>query len=268
MWQRLSLLVLLGMPALWADVCTSLPAGPPKGLEYWPDLAEDNPPPLSFQILVGHSGPAFRITVRPVSFYSWLHNGVNGDQPWFHQGVVHAGDIDVSRCQDGKLLQSLPIRAFQPINFGRSYHAEDINFDGYLDFSVLTEFAGKFRSRSYWVYDPRSGLFVENELTRTLGENCLGSAWHGGECWKAAWIDFDQTKREISTRYILSSGLRQISSTDFSGDRYRVKDNRLILIHKEEVTSDNCTVTYSDLIGGAMRVTQVLQFDAQGHRVK
>ena len=267
MWQRLSLLALFGMSALWADVCGSLPTGPSKGLEYWPDLAEDNPPPLSFHLSVKHGGPAFRITVRPVSFYSWRHNGVNDDQPWFHHGVVHAGDIEVARCQDGQRLQSLPIEAQQPINFGRSFHAEDVNFDGYLDFSVLTEFASKFRSRSYWVYDPGSGLFVENEVTRELGENCLGSEWHGG-CWKAAYIDFDQNKREISTRYILGFAVCPISSTDFSGDRYRVKDNRLILIHKEEITSDNCTVTYSDLIGGTMHVTQVLRFDARGHRLK
>lgn len=267
MWQPVSLLVLCAMPAVWANTCTGLPADAPKGLEYWPDLTEDNPPPLSFGFSVKQGGPSFRVTVRPVSFYNWLHNGVNDDQPWFHQGIMHAGDIEVARCDDGKQLQSLPIKAWQPINFGRSFHVEDINFDGYLDFSVLTEFAGKFRTRSYWVYDPASGLFVENQLTRELGENCLGAEWHGG-CWKAAWIYFDQDKREIGTRYMLSFAVCPISSEDFSGDRYRVKDNRLILIHKEEVTSDNCTVTYSDLVGGTMRVTQVLRFDAQGHRLK
>jgi len=181
--------------------------------------------------------------------------------------LVHAGDIEVARCQDGKQLQSLPVMAWQPINFGRSFHVEDLNFDGYLDFSVLTEFAGKFRSRSYWVYDPGSGLFVENELTRKLGENCLGSEWHSG-CWKAYQIDFDQNKREIRAHYMLGFAVCPISSTDYSGDRYRVKHNRLILIHREEVTSDNCKVTYSDLISGTMRVTQVLRFDAQGHRLR
>jgi hypothetical protein len=72
----------------------------------------------------------------------------------------HAGDIEVAHCQDGKPLQVLRVTADQPINFGATFHAEDINFDGYLDFSVLTEFAAKWGSRSYWVYDPASGLFV------------------------------------------------------------------------------------------------------------
>jgi hypothetical protein len=266
MLLRLSLLALFGISTLRADVCGGLPSDAPKGLEYWPDLAEDNPPPLPFHLSVKRGGPDFRITVRPVSFSSWM-NREGFDQPWWHHGIVYAGDIEVARCEDGKQLQLLPITAWQPINFGRSFHAEDVNFDGYLDFSVLTEFAGKFRSRFYWVYDPRSGLFVENELTRKLGENCLRSGWSGG-CWKASHIDFDQGKREIRTYYILSNAVCPISSSDFSGDRYRVEDNRLILIHKEEVTSDNCEVTYSDLIGGTMRVTQILRFDAQGHRLK
>jgi len=106
-----------------------------------------------------------------------------------------------------------------------------------------------------------------DELTRELAENCLGAAWHGG-CWKAASIDVDPKKQVIRTRYILSFGLCPISSTDFSGDRYRVENNRLILIHKEEVTADNCTVTYSDLVGGTMRVSRVLQFNAQGQPVR
>jgi hypothetical protein len=213
-------------------------------------LAVGTPPPLSFRVSVKPGGPAFRITVR-----SRLRD--------LSDKRVVAGDIEVARCQDGKRLQSLPIMADQPINFGRSFHVEDLNFDGYLDFSVLREFASKFRSRSYWVYDPGSGLFVENELTRKLGENCLGSEWHG-DCWKVHKIDFDQNKREILTYYI--PPFAPCAPNGYGGDRYHVKDNRIILIHKEELTSDNCTATFSDLMGGTMRVTRVLRFNAQGHR--
>jgi len=194
-------------------------------------------------------GPAFRIAVSNLPLTGWQ----------FKNEVVHAGDIEVASCRDGKRLQLLPVMAWQAIHFATSFVAQDINFDGYLDFSVLTEFAGKFVSRSYWVYDPRSGLFVENELTRELGENCLGAEWHGA-CWKSNGIDFDQKKREISTRYLLNvcSG----PSLTFPGDRYHVENNRLILIHKEEVDLDRCVITYSDLIGGTMRVTKILQRNA------
>ena len=229
-----------------ADVCGGLPTGDPKALNFW-GATDKLPPPASFQLSVKRGGPAFRITVRPLAF-DLKGNGI----------AVHAGDIEVARCQDGKQLQVLPILAWQPIDFGASFHADDINFDGYLDFSVLTEFAGKFKSRSYWVYDPASRLFVENELTRKLGANCLGTEWHGG-CWKATQIDFDQNKREIRADYIPIFAI--CAPNGYSGDRYRVKDNRLILVHKEELTSDNCTLTFSDLVGGTMRVTEIRRFE-------
>jgi hypothetical protein len=247
MWRLLSVLTLCGMPALWADVCAGLPTGNPDGLKFWGGT-DKLPPPVSFQLSVKRGGPTFRITVRPVVFD---HKG---------DGIaVHAGDIEVARCQNGKRLQVLPILAWQPINFGASFQADDINFDDYLDFSVLTEFAGKFTSKSYWVYDPSSRLFVENELTRKLGANCLGTEWHGG-CWKAAHIDFDQNQREIRADYIPI--FAPCSPIGYRGDRYRVRDNRLILVHKEELTSDNCTLTYSDLIGGTMRIAGIRRFGA------
>jgi hypothetical protein len=234
------------MPALCADVCGGLPTGDSKALNFW-GATDKLPPPASFQLSVKRGGPAFRITVRPLAF-DLKGNGI----------AVHAGDIEVARCQDGKQLQVLPILAWQPIDFGASFHADDINFDGYLDFSVLTEFASKFGSRSYWVYDPGSRLFVENELARKLGENCLGSEWHGG-CWKASQIDIDQNKREIRTYYI--PPFCPCSPTGYSGDRYGVKNNRLILVHKEELAEDSCKLTYSDLVGGTMRVTEIWHFE-------
>ena len=242
MWRLLSVLAICRMPLLWADVCGGLPASPRNDADMWRPY--ESP---SFQLSVKPGGSAFRITVRPL----WKLDGEG-------RAVVdtHAGDIEVVRCQDGEPLQVLPITSDQPINFGSTFHAEDINFDGYLDFSVLTEFAAKWGSRSYWVYDPASGLFAENELTRELSENCLGPEWHGG-CMKASSIDFDQNKREISANYI--PFFAACPPDDYRGDRYRVEDNRLILVHKEELSSDNCTLTTSDLIGSTM-VTRVVRY--------
>jgi hypothetical protein len=262
MWRRLSVLALCGIPALWADVCGGLPAAPSKGLEFWPDVAND-PPAVSFELSVKRGLPAFRITVRPVSFDSWLGNGVDDkNPPWFHNGVIHAGDIEVARCQDGKQVQVLPIMAWQPINFGPTFHANDINFDGYLDFSVLTDIAAGWVSRSYWVYDPGSGHFVQNELTQTLEEEYPTG-------WKGRMIEFDSKKREIST----FEGYWNCQTEE---DRYRVQNNRPILVHKEVGTQGPprepelpyCIVTVSDLTGGTMRVSSVHRFDAQGRPVK
>jgi hypothetical protein len=245
MWQRLSVLALCGMSALWADVCDGLPAGPPKasGSPFYEDLGQ--PPPLSFRLSVKPGGPAFRIMVRPLSF-DYKGDGV----------AAHAGDIEVARCQDGERLQLLPIMAWQPLKFGSTFHADDINFDGYLDFSVLTEYAASWGSKSYWVYDPGSGLFVENELTQEFGEK--------------ENIDFDPEKHEISTYYF---GLGN-TGCGAGADRYRVENNRLVLIHKEVITRSgpylprDCIVTVSDLIGGTMRVTGIRRGDAPEQPVK
>ena len=172
--------------------------------------------------------------------------------------------MEVAACEDGKQLQVLPVMAWQPIDFGATFAAHDINFDGYLDFSVLTEFAGKWGSKSYWVYDPPSGRFIENALTHALSENCLGTEWHG-TCWKANSIDFDPGKREISAHYLIGVG-----DCGSPADRYRVEDNRLVVVHKEILTMDpdECTVSVWDRIGGSLRPTIVRRFDARGRPVK
>ena len=154
--------------------------------------------------------------------------------------------------------------AWQPLNFGASFEAKDINFDGFLDFSLLTDYAAKWSSRSYWVYDPVSERFVQNELTRELEENCLGAQWHGG-CWKVSSIDFHPEKREISTSYLMGVG-----ECGLGGDRYRVENDHLVVLHQEilDMRPNGCTLTISDLAGGKVRVTKVRRFNAQGQPLK
>ena len=96
MLRRISLLALFGISILWADVCVNLPAGAPKGLTFWPDADEDNPPSLSYHLSVKRGGPDFRITVRLVSLESRVQKWVNGHQPWSEQ-EFHDGDIEVAR---------------------------------------------------------------------------------------------------------------------------------------------------------------------------
>ncbi len=170
---------------------------------------------------------------------------------------TRAGEIEVARCEDGKKFQVLPIAADQPMNFGATFHADDINFDGYLDFSIVCEYAASsgYR-RSYWVYDPGSQLFVQNELTHELAD------WWG-------FIDVDPTKHEITRRYF-GAMMGCPNTREGKEERYRVNNNRLLLVHKQDFEREPqpCTVTESDLIGGTMRVTKVRRFDAQGQLVK
>ncbi len=106
------------------DACGGLPAGPVNGLTYcqaW------NGKSLRFQssLSVRHGGPAFRIKVRTVLFDQWQRRIGCGD--------LRTGDIEVACCWDGKQLQVLPILSEQRIDFGASFHTDDIDSDGYLN---------------------------------------------------------------------------------------------------------------------------------------
>ncbi|MGO9257673.1 MAG: XAC2610-related protein [Bryobacteraceae bacterium] len=236
MWRLLSVVALCAMPALRADVCDSLPTSPPKEATLYGSNA-----PLSFKLSVKSGGPAFRITVRPL----WQ---IKGERVIIDE--ARAGEIEVARCEDGKQLQVLAIAADQPLNFGSAFHARDINFDGYLDFSFICGFAASGGRGCYWVYDPGSQLFVQNELTHELTD------WWGS-------IEVDPTKHEITRRFPVTAMSGCPNTSEGEEERYRVNNNRLLLVHKQDFERGPpfCTVTEWDRIGGTMRVTKVRRFD-------
>ncbi len=177
---------------------------------------------------------------------------------WPDKGEV-VGDIEVARCQDGKRLQLLPIMGGEPYNFAETFQANDIDFDGYLDFSVLKAFGQRCSNSSFWVYDPSSGLFVQNQLAQKLGESCND-------------IAFDPEKLEIAHARRRSGGAWPWCR---GADRYRVEDKRLILIYETAVEfgpdaqgAHFCLMTNSELVGGTMRVTEAQWYDAQAQPVK
>jgi hypothetical protein len=115
---------------------------------------------------------------------------------------------------------------------------------------VLGEFGAKFAVPLWWIYEPPTGRFVQNEFTRELGELLRTNGYQ-----------IDPKKHEIT--------------------RYRVVDNHLTKIHEEigiQIIENGplqrnlpagvpCTVTVSDLVGGTMRVTDVRRF-VDGEPVK
>ena len=109
---QLSVLALWGATALWADVCRTLPTAPSdarvsRAGPFWPT---DSPPqPVSYQLSVRDGGPTFRITIKVLPIRPDEGTGFGRSE------AAHAGDIEVSRCRDGKRLQSLPFEAWQPL---------------------------------------------------------------------------------------------------------------------------------------------------------
>jgi len=239
------LLVFWGTLSFGADVCRGLPTAPRAGP--FPTLPYDppyKPRPESFRLRVKSGGPEFRITVSslPVDWQSF-------PSPEY----VHAGDIEIADCQGGARLHVLPIMAAQPIDFAGTFFAKDVNFDGYLDISVFAETGGPLwvGSEWWWIYDPRSGRFVQNELTQELHD--LGIPNLGR--------NFEDAKHEITyPRFFPLTGACA-EGTERWGEtsRYRIENNRMILVHDEKLDwgVSNCTLTVSDLVGGEMVVTGV-----------
>jgi len=243
-WQRLWFLALCATSAAWADGCGGLPAGPKNGRDYWPDARVDGRAPGVYRLQPKPGGPAFRITVTTLE-PSWGADAV----------PVHAGDIEVARCQDGKQIQQFPIMAWQPINFGLSFDTTDINFDGYRDFSVLTEYAAGWKARAYWVYDPASQRFVKNELTHAMEVDLKGYL-----------VEIDPKLRQISAGILAAFN----ACAGGEPDIYTVKNNRLILVHKVEVQSyanQRCTKKVWNMNGGVLRITSEQRVDSEGDPV-
>lgn len=224
MRQALTLLFAGGL--LWgADTCRDLPDA-----HVGPGLPEQASSAIASRLTVHADVAPFRISIRKLA----------------PPDADHVADIEVSRCSDGRTIQTLPVLgADQPL-VARSFHAQDINFDGYLDIGVLVEYGGKWGSESWWVFDPTAGKFVQNELTRQLRE------------LKANAYEVDPLKREIRTGY-----LTQPSGCGGTGDRYRVQEHaRLVLVHREAArpTASGCEVVVSDLLEGKMKISEVRRF--------
>jgi hypothetical protein len=152
-----------------------------------------------------------------------------------------AGEIEIARCEDGQRLQTLPIMASQEIGW-QNLRAFDINFDGYLDLSMLVEVGSTYGSQAWWLYDPVSRQFVQNHLTRQL------AALRSNE------YRVDRKKHEIAV-----SNIR--ASCPSLTTRYRVEANRLVMIHAETfVQGTPCTVTFFDRVDGRMKVTAVRRY--------
>ncbi len=200
-------------------------------------------PPRAFRLTVKPGGPSFRLLVLMLA----------GGTPAKEDS---AGEIEVASCRDGKRLQQFRVESWQPIDFGNSLQAQDINFDGLLDFSVLVEFAGGWVNRAHWIYDPHSGLFVKNALTHALEVE-----------WKGSVFDFDPEKHEIGVGH-----LGAFTACPAEPDRYLIRDNRPILAYHVDIESDgktsNCTEKIWKLVGGMLRVAEQRTVDQQGNRVK
>ncbi len=156
--------------------------------------------------------------------------------------LVHSGDIEVARWQGGTRLQLLALKAWQSMNFAPAFHAEDVNFHGYLDIAVLAAFAGQWRSGSWWPYDSVSGTFIQNELTRELRN--LKPTESGSP---------RKRRRSSLLKSRIVAALRRTVAASRT-----IISNHLVVVHREvpDPQPGRCIVTW-DRVGEALWISSV-----------
>jgi hypothetical protein len=236
MFARFSTALLMcGTLANAANVCHGV-ANAPHMLNHFPDdeiekhpSVADHPISRSFRLSLKADGPEFLVTIRSVPL---------PDQPTH---PVRTGEIIIARCEDGTGRQTLPVMGWQAIGVG-NLRTFDINFDGYLDLSILMEVGSTYGSQLWWIYDPASGKFVQNHLTRELS-NIRSNGY-----------SIDTRKHEIAF-----SNLR--ADCPSLTTRCRIEPPGLLTVHEETaVQGVPCIVTFLDRVNGTMKVTAVRRF--------
>ncbi len=164
------------------------------------------------------------------------------DRP--ERGLQPVGRIEISKNPSGPVFQAINVTAEASTGFFiPCVEFVDINHDGYLDLMTLAEFGGaKWGRYQYWVFDPGSGRFVANWLTKKLSR------------FQCNEILPDSRSGELHVRYLVLDGVMD--------EGYRIQGRRLVLVSKVEIApraKGGFTVTTKRLTNGKMRVVKVEQ---------
>ncbi len=87
------------------------------------------------------------------------------------------GRVEIARRGDSQPFQTLDVTGNgsprQLVSFSRF---EDVNFDGYADLLLGHDGGAKWVGFEIYFYDPVSGSFVQNELSREMSEHLTGQS--------------------------------------------------------------------------------------------
>jgi hypothetical protein len=150
----------------------------------------------------------------------------------------HIGRIEISKGGARSLLQIIEVQSYANASWlTKSFSAEDIDFDGYLDIAVLDDHGAKWGSLNYWLFDKRTGRFVINSLVKELRRLRFNEKY------------LDKKAKEIQVSNLIA-GCGEDKRT------YRVVKKHLILMREEEheAREGECIVTTKKRINGKMKV--------------
>jgi hypothetical protein len=237
----------VGILVALVAVPTSTPAAPPettkRPLRWSRDIDDervDSGQPRTWLVQVHPKLPTYAITVIPriVTPVKYLGEEVGSD--WGEEGRkgedTYVGSLVIAR-QGSPPHQIIHVRSSDhPSWFAKGPATEDVDFDGYADISVLYAHGAKGGWARYWLFDPRSGRFVQNALARELG--ALGYNE----------LERDPEKREIRTK--------NFNGHCYPEERtYRIVRGHLVLMEVSAMdSSDGCVVVTKKRVGGHLKV--------------
>jgi hypothetical protein len=145
----------------------------------------------SAQVLEVHPGLPpleFRILPGPPSQNAWnIPRDQAKDPHWI-------GHVKITRKGEKKPFQTIRVLGYgSPMDLDRSRFA-DVNFDGYTDLLLGHDGGAIWEGYEIYFYDPASGSFIQNALSREMSEKLAG---HN--------LDFHPEKKEIVVTHFLGS---------------------------------------------------------------
>jgi hypothetical protein len=155
-----------------------------------------------------------------------------------YRATLHSiGRVEVYRGDSRSPLQVIDYRTYVPASYtdvALAVELQDVNFDGFPDLMLPRDFGAKWRSFSYFVFDPAAGRFLANTLTADLAR------------LQGNGLIFDPKKRRITVPYLTypcANGIRDV---------YEQRDGHLLLV--EDVRFDHGKAITEERAGDRMVV--------------
>ncbi len=163
-----------------------------------------------------------------------------------------AGSPFIEVFQEGKTSEPLQKLQLNPNSFmadslPKTFHAADINFDGFTDIGVIVDGGATWAAYQYWMFDPMTGKFITTRETDELRN--IGSQG----------LSFDKGKKQIIGPSLLGTGatlkVYQFENGDLNILKDYLQENILIQDGKEKTAHPTleCHLTLKDYDGEIYR---------------
>ncbi len=165
--------------------------------------------------------------------------------------IVLRGDDTTKPTQ----VLTIPRNSWQADSLANTFDVHDINFDGYADIGVAEDGGAKWASYQYWVFDPKSGMFISSTLTEEFRKLIFNE------------IVFDKKQHHIITNNFYGTLLAEKNI-------YVVQDNHLILLekyyqdqgYKDDLPIRQCIITHTQYAKKEKKIsTQILHENCTGY---